>query len=110
MKKGEGKEEKRKEGKRKIENVLKSSFLYICIEFNGVQITFTHLFSPCPFDGREDGLTSLGFSFFHLQNGNGDATLLPGLLRSFREIILIKGLAKCLADNPQSTTAFCGVT
>lgn len=64
VKKGEGKEEKRKEGKRKIENVLKSSFLYICIEFNGVQITFTYLFSPCPFDGREDGLTSLGFSFF----------------------------------------------
>lgn len=40
MKKGEGKEN-RIEGERKIENVLKSSFLYICLEFNGIRITFT---------------------------------------------------------------------
>lgn len=40
MKKEEGKEENRKEGKKKIKNVLKGSFLYIRIEFNGIQITF----------------------------------------------------------------------
>lgn len=56
-------EKEGKEEKRKTQNVLQSSFLYICIEFNGLQITFTYLYSHSPFGDRPGYLSSLGLSF-----------------------------------------------
>lgn len=62
MGKREGKGEKRKE-KRKTQNVFKSSFPCICMEFDGLQITFTYPFSHCAFEERAGDLTPLGLSF-----------------------------------------------
>lgn len=52
-----------KGGEEENPNVLQSSFLYICIEFNGLQITFTCPYSHCPFGDRPGSLSSLGLSF-----------------------------------------------